>query len=532
MHREDAARGETGFAAAVRSMSASVFDEVGTEPAGAGRQGEEEASSNGGGCAALPAHKYSAAADALAAASAAETILDPNTMPSQHPQQPAAASPSDLPKEESTARGQLGPSHSSLLARTYTLAVHLLSAVLHLFNSIHTRVASWTLQRLSVLGTSFFVVQSEVQGILSGPLEAPTGHKVDATPNDKASKDAKPSATRRLIHVAAVLKPELVEASSKPTWPLRLFWRSFFEKSSEGKVVEGERGKKIDVSIIELMVDDISKLACWCLASGVDHLSVYDRSGTLKANRDLISSQLSKTFLDFAKPIPRTPLSLKQDNKVTSPSDSKLSLFRISVAGKDDTMVTFSSPPLLKRVVSGVKLAEEDEGWEVVSDIPGSPALSSDQDSSLRKRRPAGSGPGAKDTVGPTSTVTRDVDNGNMDVIRLLQKERRMLSIHLLDEEDGKGAVAQAAREMAEKGGKATVDVKTLESLLNKAGVPEPQLLYVFGDVTEPLTLEGYPPWMIRVTEMWQVKGDGRVRYQDFLRGLYKFSRCIQRFGR
>lgn len=66
---------------------------------------------------------------------------------------------------------------------------------------------------------------------------------------------------------------------------------------------------------------------------------------------------------------------------------------------------------------------------------------------------------------------------------------------------------------------------------------PEPDLLLVFG---QSLKLNGYPPWHIRLTEMYctGVNSDGVsgyneiVEYQGFLRGLWHYAGAQMRFGR
>ncbi|KAL4802635.1 Decaprenyl diphosphate synthase-like protein [Aspergillus unguis] len=66
---------------------------------------------------------------------------------------------------------------------------------------------------------------------------------------------------------------------------------------------------------------------------------------------------------------------------------------------------------------------------------------------------------------------------------------------------------------------------------------PEPDLLLVFGP---SLKLNGYPPWHIRLTEMFctGVNGDGATGYSDaveyhgFLRGLWHYAGAQMRFGR
>lgn len=66
---------------------------------------------------------------------------------------------------------------------------------------------------------------------------------------------------------------------------------------------------------------------------------------------------------------------------------------------------------------------------------------------------------------------------------------------------------------------------------------PEPDLLLVFGPF---LKLDGYPPWQLRLTEMYctgarshGTTGDGEaVEYQGFMRGLWHYAGAQMRFGR
>lgn len=69
---------------------------------------------------------------------------------------------------------------------------------------------------------------------------------------------------------------------------------------------------------------------------------------------------------------------------------------------------------------------------------------------------------------------------------------------------------------------------------------PEPDLLLVFGPYVK---LDGYPPWQIRLTEIFCTGGKAgnlaggvdeglAVEYQGFLRGLWRYARAQMRFGR
>lgn len=66
---------------------------------------------------------------------------------------------------------------------------------------------------------------------------------------------------------------------------------------------------------------------------------------------------------------------------------------------------------------------------------------------------------------------------------------------------------------------------------------PEPDLLLVFGPF---LKLDGYPPWHIRLTEMYCTGDTGKgltgygeaVEYQGFVKGLWHYAGAQMRFGR
>jgi len=66
----------------------------------------------------------------------------------------------------------------------------------------------------------------------------------------------------------------------------------------------------------------------------------------------------------------------------------------------------------------------------------------------------------------------------------------------------------------------------------------EPDLLIVFGPYVK---LDGYPPWQVRLTEIFCVGDSGgdvsgrvgaRVEYQAFLRGLWRYAGADMKFGR
>lgn len=74
------------------------------------------------------------------------------------------------------------------------------------------------------------------------------------------------------------------------------------------------------------------------------------------------------------------------------------------------------------------------------------------------------------------------------------------------------------------------VSTELIDAELSESVMGEPDLLLLFGD---KVCLEGYPPWQVRLTEIFQLQDyTGGVGYHVFLRGLRKFAGAEFRFGR
>ena len=73
------------------------------------------------------------------------------------------------------------------------------------------------------------------------------------------------------------------------------------------------------------------------------------------------------------------------------------------------------------------------------------------------------------------------------------------------------------------------ISVDVVDAELKEGVVGEPDLLIVFGPYPD---LDGYPPWQLRLTEIFCMRDNTGVGYQIFLKGLCKFSRAEMRLGR
>jgi len=108
------------------------------------------------------------------------------------------------------------------------------------------------------------------------------------------------------------------------------------------------------------------------------------------------------------------------------------------------------------------------------------------------------------------------------------------LEVLFLSEDDGREAVVDFTKtlcEMAQRGKLAPEDisVELMETELQENIIDEPELLILF---SPNVTLRGYPPWQIRLTEIFNVRDNEGVGYQVFLRALHYYARTEFRFGR
>ncbi|KAK4168703.1 Decaprenyl diphosphate synthase-like protein [Cladorrhinum sp. PSN259] len=111
---------------------------------------------------------------------------------------------------------------------------------------------------------------------------------------------------------------------------------------------------------------------------------------------------------------------------------------------------------------------------------------------------------------------------------------RRQLSIMLISAEDGRDSIVDLTKtlaEMSQRGKLEKTDITTelIDAELSESVMGEPDLLILFSPHVE---LAGYPPWQIRLTEIFHVQDNQGVGYQVFKRGLYNYARAQMRMGR
>jgi dehydrodolichyl diphosphate syntase complex subunit NUS1 len=73
------------------------------------------------------------------------------------------------------------------------------------------------------------------------------------------------------------------------------------------------------------------------------------------------------------------------------------------------------------------------------------------------------------------------------------------------------------------------ISIDLVDAEMSESVMAEPDLLVLFGPIIE---LSGYPPWPVRLTELFHVQDNHGVGYQVFLRALYSYANAQMRFGR
>ena len=100
--------------------------------------------------------------------------------------------------------------------------------------------------------------------------------------------------------------------------------------------------------------------------------------------------------------------------------------------------------------------------------------------------------------------------------------------------EDGRDSVVDLTKTLTEmsqrsKLSSADISMELIDAELSESIMGEPDLLILFGPHVE---LSGYPPWQIRLTEIFHVQDNHGVGYQVFYRGLCKYAQAQMRLGR
>lgn len=111
---------------------------------------------------------------------------------------------------------------------------------------------------------------------------------------------------------------------------------------------------------------------------------------------------------------------------------------------------------------------------------------------------------------------------------------RGLLKLHLISSQDGRDSIVDLTRTLADmsqrnKLSPRDISIELVDAELSEGIMPEPDLLIVF---TPYINLSGYPPWQIRLTEIFCLQDNDSFGYQVFLKALRMFAGAQMRNGR
>ncbi|KAK9368246.1 Decaprenyl diphosphate synthase-like protein [Lipomyces kononenkoae] len=108
------------------------------------------------------------------------------------------------------------------------------------------------------------------------------------------------------------------------------------------------------------------------------------------------------------------------------------------------------------------------------------------------------------------------------------------LNISFISQEDGRQFLVDLTREFAYKAAKgefesSKVTVESVDRLASQLVINEPELIVLFGP---KLDLDGFPPWQVRLSEIYYAPFNNSVTYNVLLRGIRRYSKCKINIGR
>jgi dehydrodolichyl diphosphate syntase complex subunit NUS1 len=108
------------------------------------------------------------------------------------------------------------------------------------------------------------------------------------------------------------------------------------------------------------------------------------------------------------------------------------------------------------------------------------------------------------------------------------------LTILLISYQDGRESMVDLTKTLAEMSQKAKlstgdINIELINAELSELIMQEPDLVILFGPHVE---LSGYPPWHIRISEIFCLQDNHGVGYQVFLRALRKYAEAQMRLGK
>lgn len=234
------------------------------------------------------------------------------------------------------------------------------------------------------------------------------------------------------------------------------------------------------------LLEDVAELSAWCVCAHIPMLSIYERSGILKSHIPSIHSTLNRVLASYFTPshlpslhirAPHQPAYSPPDSPTPTESDSQPASLNILLMSASDGRATLVD---LTKTLAEMSQRGKLQPSDISSDLI---------DAELTE-----SSCGEPDLLVLMTSTSFPSRSGKA------KRRRHSAAVQRepLDYEPERDTYG-----MSETGG---------------AG----------GDVC----LRGYPPWQVRLTEIFHVQDSQGVQYQAFLRALYSYAKAEIRLGR
>ena len=239
---------------------------------------------------------------------------------------------------------------------------------------------------------------------------------------------------------------------------------------------------------LEALMDEVAELCAWCASAGIPMLSVYEKTGALKSYMPAVHALAKQKLSSYFGPAPATPhlrvFAPNLPSNTSSPNPSPV--IEPQTTEHQHPNGTNGHSLQTHQADLNLLLLSSSDGRDTLVDLTRTLTEMSQTDK-LR-----------------ASDITSDLINTEICATTSIPGRKR-------------------AHESQEQ--------TALDS-------GEPELLVIFGPNVK---LDGYPPWQVRLTEIFCVGDSGgdvsgrssaTVEYQAFLRGLWKYAGADMRFGR
>ncbi|KAI7900705.1 uncharacterized protein BX663DRAFT_439079, partial [Cokeromyces recurvatus] len=107
------------------------------------------------------------------------------------------------------------------------------------------------------------------------------------------------------------------------------------------------------------------------------------------------------------------------------------------------------------------------------------------------------------------------------------------IKFSILSSENGKPYIGRVTQQLACNHLNDNIDINLVNQYMHIDTISDPDLMIIFDGLPHNyISLDDYPPWHIRLTEMMNCFNCHYLDYNLFSKCLYKFSKVEQRLGR